>query len=182
MLAETFPPASPTLFGAAISWFPDRIHIAIVVRGLPGGPHSLAVLSQETGARRALTNPSPNGLGDTVVAVSPDGRRVAFARTGLARTPFSDIYVVEVPGDFSAKDGPRRLVANQSAPVLLTWMPDGDAIIFSSGGNLWRMSVTGGETRAPERLTLAGGQAADPPLTRAAARSTARREHVEHAS
>jgi Tol biopolymer transport system component len=45
-------------------------------------------------------------------------------------------------------------------------MPGGDAIIFSSGGSLWRMSVTGGETRAPERLTFAGGQAADPALSR----------------
>ena len=165
-LAETFPPTSPALFGAAISWFPDGIHIAIVVRDSPGGPHSLAVLSLETGARRALTNPASTGLGDTAVAVSPDGRRIAFARTGLARTPFSDIYVVDVSGDFSVKDGPRRLVANQPAPVSLTWMPDGDAIIFSSGGSLWRMSVTGGETRAPDRLTFAGDQAADPALSR----------------
>ena len=165
-LAETFPPASPALFGAAISWFPDGIHIAILVRDLPGGPHRLAVLSLETGARRALTNPAPSGLGDTAVAVSPDGRRIAFARTGLARTPFSDIYVADVAGDFSVKDGPRRLVASQPAPVSLTWMPDGDAIIFSSGGSLWRISVTGGETRAPERLTFAGGQAADPALSR----------------
>ena len=165
-LAETFPPTSPALFGAAISWFPDGIHIAIVVRDLSGGPHSLAVLSLETGARRALTTPPPNGLGDTAVAVSPDGRRIAFARTGLARTPFSDIYVVEVPGDFSVKDGPRRLVANQPAPVSLTWMPGGDAIVFSSGGSLWRMSATGGENRAPERLAFAGGQAADPALSR----------------
>jgi Tol biopolymer transport system component/DNA-binding winged helix-turn-helix (wHTH) protein len=165
-LAETFPPTSPALFGAATSWFPDGVHLAVVVRDSPDGPHSLAVLSLETGARRALTDPAPNGLGDTALAVSPDGRRLAFARTGLARTPFSDIYVAGVSGDFSVKDAPRRLVAKQPAPVSLTWMPDGDAIIFSSGGSLWRMSVTGGETRAPDRVTFAGAQAADPALSR----------------
>ena len=165
-LAETFPPRAPMLFGAATSWFPDGIHLAIVVRDSPAGAHSLAVLSLETGARRALTDPAPHGLGDTAVAVSPDGRRIAFARTGLARTPFSDIYVVDVSGDFSVKGAPRRLVANQPAPVSLTWLPDGDAIVFSSGGSLWRMSVTGGETRASERLTFAGDQAGAPALSR----------------
>ena len=177
-LAETLPPTPSTLFGAAVSWFPDGTHLAIVVRDSPDGPHSLAVLSLETGARRALTNPARNGLGDTAVAVSPEGRRIAFARTGLARTPFSDIYVADVADDFSVKDGPRRLVANQAAPVSLTWMPDGDVIIFSSGGSLWRMSVTGGETRAPERLTFAGGQAADPALSRDGQRLAYSQRHV----
>ena len=165
-LAETFPPTAPMLFGAGISWFPDGTHLAIVVRDSQDGPHSLAVVSLETGARRALTNPAPNGLGDTAVAVAPDGRRIAFARTGLARTPFSDIYVVDVSGDFSVKDGPRRLAAGERAPVSLAWMPDGDAIIFSSGGSLWRMSVTGGESRSPERLAFAGDQAGTPALSR----------------
>ena len=165
-LAETFPPTSPALIGAAISWFPDGTHIAIIVRDSQDGPHSLAVVSLDTGARHALTNPAPAGLGDTAVAVSPDGRRIAFARTGPARTPVSDIYVADVSGGFFVKDGPRRLAAGQRAPVSLAWMPDGDAIVFSSGGSLWRMSITGGETRGPERLTFAGGQAADPAVSR----------------
>ena len=165
-LAETFPPEPPTLFGAVISWFPDGNHVAIVVRDSPAGRHSLAVLSLETGARRALTNPAPNGIGDTAVAVSPDGHKVAFARTALARTPFSDIYIADVASDFTLRDAPRRLAANQPAPVSLAWMPDGAAIVFSAGRGLWRIGVTGGGTRAPERLAFAGSQAAHPAVSR----------------
>ena len=165
-LAETFPPMPSTLFGAAISWFPNGMHLAIVVRDSPAGPHSLAVLSLETGARRALTAPAPNGIGDTAVAVSPDGRRVAFVRMGLARTSACDIYVADVSSDFTVKNAPRKLIANQAAPVSLAWMPDGAAIIFSNGHGLWRIRIADGGTRAPERLAFAGSQAADPALSR----------------
>lgn len=165
-LAETFPPTSPALFGTTVSWFPDGKHVAAVVRDSPTGPHSLAVLALETGVRRALTSPEPTGIGDTAVAISPDGRKMAFVRTGLARTPFSDIYLVNLSGDLTVMDGPRRLVANQAAPVSLAWMPDGEAVIFSSGGSLWRLSMTGAGMAAPERLTFAGSGAADPALSR----------------
>jgi Tol biopolymer transport system component len=165
-LAETFAPGSPALFGTGISWFPDGMHLAVVVRESPSAPHSLAALSVETGARRVLTNPAPHGLGDTAVAVSPDGRRIAFARTGPARTPSSDIYIVEVSRDLAVGGEPRRLVANHTAPVSLAWLPEGDALIFSSGGSLWRTSVAGGTTVAPERLAFAGSPAHDPALSR----------------
>ena len=165
-LAETFPPMPSTLFGAAISWFPDGKHVAIIVRDLPAGPHSLAVLSLETGSRRALTDAAPTGIGDTAVAVSSNGRRVAFARTALARTPYSDVYVADVAGDFTLEGPPQRLVANQPAPVSLAWMPDGEAIIFSTGRGLWRMSATAGGGQSPERLAFASSQATDPAVTR----------------
>jgi Tol biopolymer transport system component len=165
-LAETFPPGPQTLFGAAISWFPDGNHVALVVRDSPAAPHSLAVLSLETGARHALTAPAPAGIGDAAVAVSPDGRKVAFARTAVARTPSSDIYIADVARDFTVRDAPRRLLAGQPAPISLAWMPDGEAIIFSTGRGLWRMRVTGGETRGPERLAFAGSRAADPAVSR----------------
>jgi Tol biopolymer transport system component len=165
-LAGTFPPEPPTLFGPVIAWFPDGDHVAIVVRDSPTGPHSLAVLSLETGARRALTPPAPNGIGDTAVAVSPDGRKVVFARTALARNPFSDIYVADVAGEFMLAGPARQLVANQPAPISLAWMPDGDAIVFSTGRGLWRMRVTGGVPRAPERLVFAGSRAAGAALSR----------------
>jgi Tol biopolymer transport system component/DNA-binding winged helix-turn-helix (wHTH) protein len=162
---ETLPPNPATLFGSVIAWFPDGNHVAIVVRDSPAGPHSLAVLSLETGKRRALTNSVPNGIGDTAVAVSPDGRKLAFVRTALARTPFSDIYVADVTSDFALAGPPRRLAANQPAPVSLTWMPGGDAIVFSTGRGLWRMRVAGGGARGPERLAFAGSQAAGPALS-----------------
>jgi Tol biopolymer transport system component/DNA-binding winged helix-turn-helix (wHTH) protein len=177
-LAETFPPTSPTLFGTGISWFPDSIHVAIVVRDSPDAPHSLAVLSVETGARRALTALPSEGLGDTAVAVSPDGSRVAFVRTGLARIPFSDIYIANLSADFTVKGEPRRLVADQAAPTSLAWMPDGDAVVYSSSGSLWRMSVTGGGNRTPERLAFAAGQATDPAVSRNGRRLAYSQGHV----
>jgi Tol biopolymer transport system component/DNA-binding winged helix-turn-helix (wHTH) protein len=166
MLAETYPARVPTLFASLISWFPDGAHIAIVVRDSPDGPHSISVLTVETGARRSLTDAAPNGIGDSAVAVSPDGSRIVFARTGVERAPFSEIYVAEVAADFTVKGAPRRLAANLASPVSLAWMPDGDAILFSSGGGLWRMRVDGRGTSAGDRLTYAGARAADPALSR----------------
>jgi Tol biopolymer transport system component/DNA-binding winged helix-turn-helix (wHTH) protein len=165
-VAETFPPDQPALFGGSISWFPDGNHVAIVVRDSPAGPYRIAVLSLETGARRALTDAAPAGIGDTAVAVSPDGRRIAYIRTALARTPFSDIYVADVGSDFTLEGPPLRLTANQPAPISLAWMPDGDAIVFSTGRGLWRMRARDGGTRAPERLAFANGRVADPALSR----------------
>ena len=165
-VAETFPPDRPALVGAAISWFPDGNHLAIIVRDSPDGPYRIAVLSLETGARRALTDAAPTGIGDTAVVVSPDGRRVAYIRTALARTLFSDIYVADVGSDLTLEGPPLRLAANQPAPISLAWMPDGDAIVFSTGRGLWRMRVRDGGTRAPERLAFASGQVADPALSR----------------
>jgi Tol biopolymer transport system component len=108
-------------------------------------------------ARRALTNPAPNGVGDSAVAISPDGRRMAFARTGHARMPLVDIYVADVSGDFTVRGSPRLLLAGQPAAVSLAWMPDAETIVFSSGAGLWRMSAGGGAARAPQPLTIAAG-------------------------
>lgn len=177
-LAETFPARVPTLFGGLISWFPDSAHIAIIVRESPDGPHSIAVLDVATGARRALTNPAPNGVGDTAVAISPDGRRMAFARTGPARMPLVDIHVADLSSDLTVRGTPRLLAAGQAGPVSLAWMPDGAAIVFSSGGGVSRMSADGSGAGAPERLAVAAGYVMDLALSRDGRRLVYSQRHL----
>ncbi len=165
MLTETFPPMPPPTLGTAISWFPDGKHISIIVRDSSDGPRKIAVFSVETGERRALTTPPPKSYGDKAPAVSPDGGSIAFVREGTGRDNLSDIYLLKLSDDLTSIGEPQLLLANLTQAAL-AWMPDGDAIIFSSGGSLWRMGVSAGRGARPERLAFGGQQVSDPALSR----------------
>ncbi len=85
------------------------------------------------------------------IAISPDGRRVAFA----AATPNGreGIWVREL-------DAPTaRLLAGTENTVLQSmapaWSPDGRSLVFAADGNLKKIDITGG---APQTLTALGGQ------------------------
>ena len=123
------------------------------------------MFSVETGERRALTTPPPKSYGDKAPAVSPDGGSIAFVREGTGRDTLSDIYLLKLSDDLTSIGEPQLLLANLTQAAL-AWMPDGDAIIFSSGGSLWRMGVSAGRGARPERLAFGGQQVRDPALSR----------------
>ena len=164
-LVETYPPMPPTDLGTCISWFPDGRHIAIIVRDSPGGPRRIAVHSVETGELRTLTTPPSRSFGDKSPAVSPDGGRIAFVRREITGAGLSSIYLLELSDDLNSIDEPKLLLSNLTQAAL-AWMPDGGAIIFSSGGSLWRMGVSAGRGARPERLTFAGNNSMDPAISR----------------
>jgi eukaryotic-like serine/threonine-protein kinase len=113
-------------------------------------------LSIETGGKRALTFPPGGTNGDNGLAVSPDGKTLAFTRRlGLFE---KDIYVVSLSEDMVPKGEPRRLTFDNKEIDGLTWTPDGRSLVFSSKRGrrreLWRMRVSpAGE---PVRLPAAG--------------------------
>ena len=87
----------------------------------------------------------------TDIAVSPDGRRVAFA--AAAPNGRDAIWV----RDLNAPTA-RLLPATESASpqsMFPAWSPDGRYIVFAAGGNLKKVDVMGG---AAQTLTQLGGQ------------------------
>ncbi len=140
-----------------MTWTPDGRWIVLPDKGSPSEPYSLALVSVESGEKRRLTAPPSQSLGDTAPAVSPDGHTLAFVRCTAAY--LCGLYLQPLFPDFTAKDSPRRLVAESDAAVSSPmWMPDGDEILYvreqADTATLWRIPARGG--RPPETVGWAG--------------------------
>ena len=79
------------------------------------------------------------------VAVSPDGKKVAFCLTtpNIEENSFkTDIYLLDL------KTGElRRLTTAASSSSHPVWAPDGQTIYFNRSGQIWKISLKGGEAR-----------------------------------
>jgi Tol biopolymer transport system component/DNA-binding winged helix-turn-helix (wHTH) protein len=146
---------------AGPSWSPNGQLLAVTDIAEPHGSPSLFIVAIETRARRKLTAPPQDAVGDFAPAISPDGRTVAFIRVGAA----GGIYVVPVGGG-----EPRLLTSEQRWWVeRLAWTADGRHLVFSSSSgapgsssSLWKVSASGG---TPERLAIGGDNAANPTIS-----------------
>ncbi|MBV8572958.1 MAG: PD40 domain-containing protein, partial [Acidobacteriaceae bacterium] len=111
-------------------------------------------ISVDTGEKRRLTSPPLASLGDGGLALSPDGKKLAFTEDSgfWAR----DIYVVPVSADLSFMAKPQRITFDHKAITGVAWTGDGTSLTFSSLRNgrlqLWRVAA---EPRSvPIRLAL----------------------------
>ncbi|MBV8071988.1 MAG: PD40 domain-containing protein [Acidobacteriaceae bacterium] len=95
--------------------------------------------------------------GDAILAVSPDGRRLAFAHT--TNIPNRQIFVVNLSADMLPA-GPSKLIHfNRTYIAGAAWTPDGHSLLVSSdqrgsaGDNmeLWKIAID--SKREPVRLT-----------------------------
>jgi Tol biopolymer transport system component len=126
---------------------------------LEKAPHEVSAIvriSLETGEKRTLTSPPRHTNGDGSLAVSPDGKMLAFTRTlGLFER---DIYIVSLSEDMLPRGKPRRLTFDDKEMDGLAWTPDGRNLVFSStrGGRreLWQMPAM--PSGRPVRLSAAG--------------------------
>ena len=148
------------LYGAGLSWSPDGKFLVVSDRTAPQDPASLFVLSVDRSAKRKLTSPPAESIGDLAPAISPDGQTVAFLRVKSGGV--SDIYLVAFAGG-----EPRRLTFDQAWLERVAWAPDGRELVFSSGGalssgTLWRVSTSGGQ---PEPLPIGGDNATSPTIS-----------------
>jgi Tol biopolymer transport system component/DNA-binding SARP family transcriptional activator len=106
---------------------------------------------QPTGPPRRLTA----GLGAHSIALSPDGRQLAYATFGF----HNNIFAVEIPatGEVSVRQSVALTRGSQTIEGVAV-SPDGRWLAYDSdlSGNqdLWRISTEGGD---PERLTDAPG-------------------------
>jgi len=140
-------------------WTGDGRSLVLADRCTPEGPRGIVVFSLETGEKRCLAAPPLySEFGDSVPALSPDGKTVAFLRrTTLG---MSEIYTVALWGGT-----PQQLTQSSWGAGRLMWSSDGQHIIFNSGLNsgrsgllsrVWRVPATGG-TMEPETVYPATG-------------------------
>jgi Tol biopolymer transport system component/DNA-binding winged helix-turn-helix (wHTH) protein len=147
-----------------LDWSGDSQRLVLADRAEGESRLSLFELDLASGGRRRLTSPQAQSIGDTQPAVSPDGRRVAFARVVTAAA--MDIYVMSVSG------GPaRRVTFDEQMIQGLAWTSDGKELVFGSTREgppaLWRIASSGGQ---PRRLAAAGEESAQPAVARAGGR------------
>jgi Tol biopolymer transport system component len=131
-----------------LSWTPDAKWLAFPARNSPGEPHSIWVVSVDTGERRRLTSPrvAPTSFGDLNASFSPDGRMLAFSRWD--KDYVFRPYAVSLSRDLRPEGEPRRLTDRFYGWFNgMAWLPDSREIVFGAGAvtafQLWRLAVSG---------------------------------------
>jgi eukaryotic-like serine/threonine-protein kinase len=108
-------------------------------------------ISLPSGERRLISD-TPPGASDSWPRVSPDGRRVAFARIGDG----FDLRVVDIAG------GASHTLARGAELKGLTWTTDGQSLLYEVEGtdakNIWQISASGGRPLRPPFVTQADAE------------------------
>lgn len=142
-----------------LAWSVDGKFLAIVDRSSPQEGYGIFLLSVEDGEKQRLTSP-PKSSDDNYPAFSPDGKTLAFIRSG--GLTFDDIYLIPIHGGQL-----RRLTADDRRIYSMAWTANGREIVFSSnrGGSvsLWRVAASGG---TPEWVAATGQNAYSPAISR----------------
>jgi Tol biopolymer transport system component len=159
-VADVYPVLVEAL-GRHLDWSPDGRFIAAADRASAEFPFHIVLIGSSDGSKREATQPPDGIIGDMSPAFSPDGKRLAFLRA--IASGISEVYVGPAEGGEA-----RRLTFDNRNVESLAWTPDGRFIVFASErrGNsaLWRIPWSGG---TPERVPMAGENAADPVFSRA---------------
>ncbi|MGC2660427.1 MAG: winged helix-turn-helix domain-containing protein, partial [Bryobacteraceae bacterium] len=127
-------------------------------------------ISAESGEKRPLTSPPPAIFGDGSLAVSPDGKTLAFTRT--VTYSVSDVYVVPISKDLLPTSEPQRITSDSKEITGLAWTSDGRALVFPSmrGGRLELWRTLAKPSSKPRKLTVTGDDPFDPAISRQAHR------------
>jgi Tol biopolymer transport system component/DNA-binding winged helix-turn-helix (wHTH) protein len=126
------------IFG--LDWSPAGDLLVVSATWEQEAPRRLDVFSLATHEMRNLLEPPADYVGDFSPAFSPDGTAIAFVRADRAN--HQDVYIVPLSGG-----RPRRLTSSQHQVEGITWMPDGEHLIFAAGPDytgdfgLWFVSL-----------------------------------------
>ena len=125
------------------AWFPDGSAIAFVSDR--GGQPAIWKVPRLGGSAIHLVSDASDP------AVSPDGTRIAFARTGPSGYSRIAVAPLSAPTLATVLTGDQDGVWVHRQPA---WSPDGRDIVYADFRNLWRVPVAGGRAR---RLTTSPG-------------------------
>lgn len=159
-----------SMAGPHLAWSPDGGSLAIVDRNSATGPHSIFILTVDSGTKRQLTFPPAAAISDGSPAFSPDGRTLAFCRSLGSH----NLYVLPLTPAFEPAGEPKQLTFGTWRTGSPAWLETGSwlgistryDIVFSSSGSrtgLWRVAASG--SRAPERLAYVGEGASYPAIS-----------------
>jgi Tol biopolymer transport system component len=149
-----------------VAWTPDGSSFLVLQKTSDLGT-SIFKVTLASGEKRRLTFPSDQTPGDLDMAISPDGRTIAFCR--VMETNGCELFVA--PSDGGAA---RRLTNDQRMIYGMAWTPDGREIVFAStrqnSMRLWRVHAdatkqTGG-FETPKPVEAAGNDARYPSISR----------------
>ena len=147
-------------FSTGPVWTRDGRLIVVADKAGTAGPDSLFLLDVSTGARKRLTQPGANDIGDCAAAISPSGQTIAFARFTSYST--GDIYTMSIDGGAE-----QRITRDRATIRGIDFTADGGSLVFSSsrGGTqrLWRVRLPNG---SPEPFSTAGLNAIHPAVAR----------------
>jgi Tol biopolymer transport system component len=155
-----------------LSWSPDGRWLAAARAGpneeTAPDARSIYHVPVDGGEPRPLTRPPPGGR-HRAPALSPDGRRLAYA-TCLSQIMMEpcDVDVVELGPDL-VPTGPARRLTRQGLGIWrIAWLPDGRSLVYDTEVGpdvfyLWRVGIDG--RRPPQRLEVAGVGARSPAIS-----------------
>jgi Tol biopolymer transport system component len=156
-----FPSGDTAQMQPRLAWSHDGKSLAASLAAPPGGdnqPAAICLIDIANGAIHRITNPPDGTEGDWSPAISPDGKTLAFARSGSGAG--ADIYVCDLAGG-----NLRRVTFEDRAIHGLAFTPNGEVIYATQLGNgtkLWRIAINGG---SPRDLFLPGRDASYPAVS-----------------
>jgi Tol biopolymer transport system component len=131
-----------------VSWGGGPKHIAVSHQA-QGRTHRLAMVNAATGAVRALK--TLDWRAPARIALSPDGRYLAYDFPPKEDAPNRDIYVLAVDGSREA-----IVVEHAANDLFPVWTPDGTHLVFVSDrtgtAGLWAVPVADGRSQGPAKL------------------------------
>lgn len=139
-----------------LDWTPDGQSIVFSDR-IANGAFALFRVDLDSGQRRQVTSPPAGSLGDLQCAVSPDGRRIAFAR--FQTSSDADLFVMPAEG------GPPRRVTHDTCKIEgLTWA-DRSTVVYSANQTgrmrLWKVPCENKSPGQPSQISQIASAGAD---------------------
>jgi serine/threonine protein kinase/Tol biopolymer transport system component len=160
----------PGPFGSCVAWHPSGKWLVVTDRAGPKQSPSLFSLSLDNGEKRRLTSPPNKADMDQDPAVSPGGEALVFARSSGENT--WNLYLIALSEAFTPKGQPRRITFDSTFSYVPTWMPDGRAIVYSSGSPhapaLYKITFSrpGWRPGKPQRLPFGSVGARNPTVSK----------------
>jgi Tol biopolymer transport system component len=140
----------------AIDWSRDGKWIATADQVAQDAPKAIFLIDPRSGAKRQVTAPPRDSLGDGAPRFSPDSSHIGFVRS--VTDGADDVYVASLAP--AAGSAPRRIASMRSRIGVWSWMPSGDEILIAASRgdtprSLWRVKVSDGSMRRIAETGLA---------------------------